>query len=141
MKEKHLLVRFTTERDVDGTSRKVTFPAKSTVSLTEDEIDLLDRLTRRTGKLHYREPVREGRGRSAEIDFTPFVAPSAPGFAGADVPVTKKTIAQLKAFIEAHDETPAGDSKKDLLAQAQEIEARLLQGDDDIEEQDLDAGL
>ena len=55
MAKKHLLVALTTVRD----GKRVRFAARSTQNLTDAEIEQMDALTKRTGKLHYREPVNE----------------------------------------------------------------------------------
>lgn len=146
---KVILVALTTTREIDGRVRKVRFKAGSTVDLTEEEIDLFDRLERSTGKLHMRSPVNETISASIEAALAAGSGPELlpeKAFAGQDIPVTKKTAAQLKAFIEHHGEAPDGTAKSALLTQAQAIEARLVAGEefepvDEDNEDDLDGGL
>lgn len=52
---KFLLTRMTVDRD----GQRKSLPANSTQILTQDEVDLLDRLTKQSGKLYYREPRNE----------------------------------------------------------------------------------
>lgn len=126
---KLLLVVLTTRREVDGEMKRVRFGSNSVVELTDDELDLLDRMTVSTGKLHYRDPISEGRGAVAES--APEVV-KVPDYAGQDVPMDKKTVDQLKAFLTFSDITfDDKASKADLLALA------TKSGGDD----DKDAGL
>ncbi len=91
---KKLLVAFTTNREVEGKSRRVRFEAGKVVDLTDDELELLDKLTKSTGKLHYRAPINESGGKitAAEPEIV-----EVPDFEGQDVPMDKKSVDQLKA--------------------------------------------
>lgn len=118
---KKLLVAFTTNREIDGETRRVRFAANKVVDLTDDELELLDKLTAKTGKLHYRAPIQEGGGKVVASD--PEVV-NVPDFAGQDVPMKDKTVDQLKAYLTFHEvEFADGDKKADLLAAAQKHEA------------------
>jgi len=122
---KKLLVAFTTNRKVekDGKeeTRRVRFAAGKVVDLTEDELTLLDTLTKKTGKLHYRAPIQEGGGNVTES--APEVV-EVPDYAGQDVALTDKTVDQLKAYLTFHEVEFADNAKKaDLLAAAQKHEA------------------
>lgn len=112
---KLLLVAFTTSREVDGESRRVRFPSKSVVDLTDDELELLDKLTVQTGKLHYRDPIQEG---GATISESKPEVVEVPDYAGQDVPMDKKTVDQLKAYLGFHSVTFEADDKKDDLLKA-----------------------
>lgn len=115
---KFLLVAFTTSREVNGEKKRVRFSAKSTVDLTADELETLDKLTVSTGKLHYREPINE----RAQADEPEVVA--TPDFAGQDVPMGSKTVPQLRAYLDHHKVEVAADAdKKTLLAAAEKHEA------------------
>lgn len=118
---KKLLVAFTTNREVEGKSRRVRFEAGKVVDLTSDELDLLDRLTKSTGKLHYREPINEGGGKltAAEPEIV-----EVPDFEGQDVPMDKKSVDQLKAYLTFNSvEFESGALKADLLDLAKKHEA------------------
>lgn len=137
---KLLLVAFATTRmvDVPGTddqaSKRVRFAAKSVVDLTDDELELLDNLTKSTGKLHYRDAVTEG---GQTITASEPVVVEVPDYAGQDVAITDKTVDQLKAYLTFHSvEFKPGDNKADLLALAQTNEASGPAGN-----ADLDGGL
>lgn len=114
---KKLLVAFTTNRATeDEPKRRVRFKAGDVVDLTEDEMKTFDLLTKKTGKLHYRAPVNEGS--SAVTESKPTVI-EVPDYAGQDVPMADKTVAQLKSFltfkgVEFDDKA----AKADLLALA-----------------------
>jgi hypothetical protein len=62
MAKKFLLVGLNTSRKEGDKNKRVRLAAKQTHDLTADEIKLLDRLTAKTGKLHYRDPVNESAG-------------------------------------------------------------------------------
>lgn len=131
---KLLLVAFTTTREVEGTERRVRFAPGKVVELTDDELDLLDRLTKATGKLHYREPISEG-GRVVASE--PEVV-TVPDFEGQDVPVDKKSVEQLRAYLTFHGVSFEANAKKaDLSALAAAHEA----GDGDSGDGDPDGGL
>lgn len=118
---KKLLVAFTTNRDVEGKSRRVRFEAGKVVDLTEDEIELLDKLTKSTGKLHYRAPINEGGGKltAAEPEIV-----EVPDFEGQDVPMDKKSVDQLKAYLTFNSvEFESSALKADLLDLAKKHEA------------------
>ncbi len=118
---KKLLVAFTTNREVKGKSRRVRFEAGKVVDLTSDELDLLDRLTKSTGKLHYREPINEGGGKltAAEPEIV-----EVPDFEGQDVPMDKKTVDQLKAYLTFNSvEFESNANKAALLDLAKKHEA------------------
>lgn len=112
---KKLLVAFSTDREIDGETRRVRFAANSVVELTADELDLLDRLTDATGKLHYREPISEG---GVAVASEPEIV-VVPDYAGQDVPMDKKSVEQLQAYLTFHGVAYAASAKKaDLLALA-----------------------
>lgn len=118
---KKLLVAFTTNREVEGETRRVRFEAGKVVDLTSDELDLMDRLTKSTGKLHYREPINEGGGKltAAEPEIV-----EVPDFEGQDVPMDKKSVDQLKAYLTFNSvEFESGALKADLLDLAKKHEA------------------
>lgn len=116
MAMKLLLVAFSTNREVDDQTRRVRFAAKSVVDLTDEEIELLDKLTKSTGKLHYRDPISEG-GKVAES--APEVV-HVPDYAGQDTPMAEKSVDQLKAYLTFHGvDFESGAKKADLLALAQ----------------------
>lgn len=131
---KLLLVAFTTDREIEGTSRRVRFDAGKVVDLTDDELELMDRLTKATGKLHYRDPISEG-GRV--VPSEPEVV-SLPDYDGQDVAVADKSVDQLKAYLTFHSVEFAANAKKaDLLALATAHEA----GGGDSGDGDPDGGL
>lgn len=151
---KYLMVSMTTFRERDGERKRIRFPARSTVDLTAEELETLDRLQKQTGKLHYRDLVNESpRGAPVvEAMANPGVESQGqvvetPNFAGQDTPITKKTVPQLKAYLAFYGVEPKSDAKKDLLAAAQGHAATLATGDADDEksgedaEEDLDGGL
>lgn len=122
---KLLLVAFTTTREVEGTERRVRFAPGKVVELTDDELDLLDRLTKATGKLHYREPISEG-GRLTASE--PEVV-QVPDYEGQDVPMSSKSVDHLRAYLSFHGVAFETSAKKaDLLALATAHEAG--EGDD-----------
>jgi hypothetical protein len=109
-----LLAALTTTRD----EKRVRFPANSVQSLTGDEIDLLDRLTVSAGRPHYRDPknesaVEEGPEVTVEDEFD-----------GQSVVMDKKSVDQLKAYLDHNNVTyDAGAVKADLLKAAKAHEA------------------
>lgn len=118
---KLLLVAFTTTREVEGETRRVRFAAKKVVDLTSDELELLDRLTKATGKLHYRDPISEG---GAKVTASEPELVELPDYAGQDVAMDKKSVDALKAYLTFHSVEFADDAKKaDLLALAKQHEA------------------
>ena len=124
MAMKLLLVAFSTTRlvEVGGKEeeRRVRFASKSVVDLTDDELQLLDDLTKATGKVHYRDPISEG---SAVAASEPEIV-DIPDYEGQDVALTDKTVAQLKAYLTFHSvDFDNGANKADLLALAQSHEA------------------
>lgn len=125
---KVLLVAFSTTREVDGKPRRVRFAAKSTVDLTADELETLDKLEKSTGKLHYRDPINES-GTASESQ--PEVVET-PDYAGQDVPMNRKNVDQLKAFLTHHSVTFESDaSKTDLLKAAEAKQAEIDGGSGD----------
>lgn len=130
---KYLLCAFTTSRKVDGEDKpvRVRFKAKSVVELNDDEIELLDRLTQQTGKIHYRDPVSEG---GAKVVASEPEVIETKDYAGQDVAMTDKTADQLKAYLTFFGVEHKGNaSKADLLALAQKHEAgELTPADDDL---------
>lgn len=118
---KKLLVAFTTNREVEGEQRRVRFAAGKVVDLTDNEMELLDKLTDATGKLHYRSPINEGGSKVTESD--PEIV-EVPDFEGQDVPMDKKTVDQLKAYLTFHAvEFDASANKAPLLELAKKHEA------------------
>jgi hypothetical protein len=130
---KLLLVAFTTDREVEGTKRRVRFAPGKVVDLTDSEIELFDRLSKATGKLHYRDPISEG---GTVVASEPEVV-LLPDFDGQDVTVDKKSVDQLRAYLTFHGVTFEANAKKaDLLALATAHEAAS-----DNESGDPDGGL
>lgn len=118
---KLLLVAFTTTREVEGEERRVRFASKKVVDLTEGELEILDRLTKATGKLHYRDPISEG---GAKVTASEPEVVEVPDYAGQDVAMESKTVDQLKAYLTFHSvEFADGDKKADLLSLAKKHEA------------------
>lgn len=98
---KLLLVALSTARPgPDGEEQRVRFKSKSVVDLTDEELETLDKLTVSTGKLHYRDPIREGGGEIAPSD--PEIIAVA-DYAGQDVPFAKKNVDQLKAYLDFNE--------------------------------------
>lgn len=118
---KLLLVAFNTTREIDGEDRRVRFAANKVADLTDDELNLLDRLTTATGKLHYRDPIQEGGQRVTASE--PEVV-DVPDYAGQDVAMSEKNVEQLKAYLTFHGvDFEAKATKADLLAAAKTHEA------------------
>jgi hypothetical protein len=120
MAMKLLLVAFTTSRmmEIGGKEeeRRVRFKSGSVVDLTDDEMETLERLTKATGKLHFREPIREGGAQTVESE--PVIV-DVPDYAGQDVAIDKKTVDQLKAYLTFHSvDIPNGADKAKLAALA-----------------------
>jgi hypothetical protein len=133
---KLLLVAFTTTREIEGTERRVRFDAKKVVDLSESELELLDKLTVATGKLHYREPISEG---GKVVASEPEIV-QLPDYEGQDVPMGSKNVDHLKAYLTFHGIAFEASAKKaELLALAQAHEAG--EGDDDADDGDVDGGL
>lgn len=113
---KKLLVAFTTLRTVKDENdkdvkRRVRFKSGSVLDLTDDEMATLDKLTKATGKAHYRDPINEGGKAVAD---EPEVV-NVPDFAGQDVPMDKKTVDQLKAYLTFNDVSFGSEDKAGLL--------------------------
>lgn len=116
---KLLLVAFSTARD----GQRVRFASKSVVDLEDDELETLDKLTLSTGKLHYRDPIREGGDSLVPSEPEVVVVPD---YAGQDVPMGEKSVPQLKAYLDFHEIGYKGNaSKDDLLTLAQETDKAL----------------
>lgn len=133
MATKLLLVAFTTTRMVmvgdKEEARRVRFASGKVVDLTDDELTLLDNLTKATGKLHYRDPIREG-GQKITASEPEIV--DVPDYAGQDVAMEDKSVDQLKAYLTFHGVTfAAGDKKADLLAAA--VAHEMGDADDDAD--------
>lgn len=128
MTTKKLLVAFTTDREVEGKVRRVRFAAGSVVDLTDDELETLTKLQNASGKLHFREPIREGGGKVAPSEPEVIAVPE---YAGKDVPVAKKTVDQLKAFLTFKEIDFAADAKKDVLIALAEGADKAGDSDDD----------
>lgn len=115
---KKLLVALTTTRSVavgDKTEdRRVRFAAGKVVDLTEAELETLDRLTKATGKLHYREPIQEGGGKVVASE--PEVV-EVPDYAGQDVAIDSKSVDQLKAYLDFHGVEYANNANKAKLVE------------------------
>lgn len=142
---KKLLVAFTTSRMVavgedKQEERRVRFAAGKVVELTDDELDTLDRLTKATGKLHYRDPVSEGGSRVVASE--PEVV-DVPDFAGQDVSIQNKSVDQLKAYLAFHEVSFDKNAKKaDLQKLAEDHAAgRLKPEGDEGGSDDPDSGL
>lgn len=116
---KKLLVAFTTTRAVKvgdkEENRRVRFAAGKVVDLTDDELDLLDRLTKSTGKLHYRSPINEGGGSMTASE--PEIV-DVPDYAGQDKPMDEKSVDHLKAYLDFHGIEYAGNASKAKLLEA-----------------------
>lgn len=122
---KKLLVAFTTAREVEvgdkKETRRVRFAAGKVVDLTDDELTLLDTLTRKTGKLHYRDPIQEGGGKVVASE--PEVV-EVPDYAGQDVAIDSKSVDQLKSYLDFHGVAYANNANKAKLVElAKEHEA------------------
>lgn len=130
MPAKMLLVALTTNRDVEvggkKESRRVRFAANKVVDLTSEEMKILDDLTKSTGKLHYRDPIQEGGSRPVAAD--PEII-DLPDYAGQDVAIEDKSVAQLKAYLTFHGVSFGNNDKRDdLVAAARKHESG--QGED-----------
>lgn len=118
---KLLLAYLSTDRDVKiaGTdkteSRRVRFKPGQVVDLTKDELDLLIGLEKSTGVAHFREPIREG---SADLAAEEPEVVDVPDYLGQDTPIATKTAAQLKAFLDFHSVTYAGNASAETLRTA-----------------------
>ena len=99
MAKKLLLVALTTNREVDGERRRVKFAAGKVVDLTDDEMTTLDKLTKSTGKLHYRSPINEG---GSEVAASEPEVVEVPDYAGQDKAMGDKTVNDLKAYLDFH---------------------------------------
>lgn len=129
---KTLLVALTTSREVDGEKKRVRFKAGSTVDLTDQELEDLTKLEKSTGVLHFRDPINErAKGEEPEV-----VVERA--YPGEDVLMDKKTVDQLKAYLDYYKVEYADNAqKKDLLAAAEAHAETLSSGGDN----DQDGGL
>ena len=135
---KLMLVSYSTDREVDGEMRRVKYKAKSVVDLTDDELAVLDRLTIKTGKLHYRDPIREG-GETAASEPEVVVVPD---YAGQDIALDKKNVDLLKAYLDFHSVGyDAKATKADLLGLAEAQEKALADAGTGGAQVDPDAGL
>jgi hypothetical protein len=113
--KKFLLVALNTTREVEGKRRKVRLGARTVQDLNAEEIDLLDRLTKRTGKLHYRDPVNE----DAAVAGPETTGGPAEGFNADDA-----TVAQLKDYLDENSVEYDADAKKaDLQAAVKQHQA------------------
>lgn len=129
---KTLLVAFSTEREVEGETKRVRFAAGSVVKLTDKELADLTALQNATGKLHFRDPKSEG-GKVAESEAE---VVELPDYAGQDVAIADKTVDQLKAYLDFNSVSyEPRASKADLVELATKHEAG---GDTD---NDQDGGL
>lgn len=136
---KKLLVAFTTDREIDGEMRRVRFDAGKVVDLTDKELELMDKLTDSTGKLHYREPINEGGGKLTAAE--PEVV-EVPDFEGQDVAMGDKTVDQLKAYLTFNGvEFDASAKKADLLELAKKLEAGEIDAGNADDDSDPDGGL
>lgn len=125
---KLLLVAFTTVREVEGEDRRVRFAPGKVVDLTDAELELLDKLTKATGKLHYRDPIQEG---GATIVASEPEVVNVPDYVGQDVAMDDKNVDHLRAYLTFHGVSFEGNAKKaDLLALAKKHEAGETSGDD-----------
>lgn len=116
MAKKVLLAALSTTREIDGEDRKVRFPANKVADLTKDEIELLDRLTRSSGRPHYRDPVNED---GAAVQPEAVEGGDNDEFDGQSVPMEKKSVDQLKAYLDHHGVGyDSGALKADLLKAA-----------------------
>lgn len=115
---KKLLVAFTTAREVEvgdkKENRRVRFAAGKVVELTDAELELLDTLTRKTGKLHYRDPIQEGGGKVVASE--PEIV-EVPDYAGQDVAIDSKSVDQLKAYLDFHGVSYANNANKAKLVE------------------------
>lgn len=117
---KKLLVGFTTVRN----GKRTRFAAGKTVELTAEELELLEKLTKQTGTLHFRSPVNEVADRgvaAADVDYD-----------GADVDLEDKTVAQLKAMLDFNGVTYTKTATKaELLELASDADGNDGDGDPD----------
>lgn len=130
---KTLLVALSTTRN----DKRVRFDAGSTVKLTADELETLDKVTVSTGALQYRDPVNE----SEVVDGTLVEERQ---FIGEDTPIGKKNVDQLKAFLTFYNVEFAEDAKKaDLVTAAEAVDTEAKADDNGGEggNDDPDAGL
>lgn len=126
---KKLLVALTTNREVEGETRRVRFAAGKVVDLTDDELKLLDKLTVSTGKLHYRAPINEGGGNVTASE--PEIV-EVPDYEGQDKPMGDKTVDQLKAYLTFHSvEFESNANKATLLDLAKKHEAGEIDAGND----------
>ena len=113
---KTLLTRLTTKRD----GKRVTFAANQAVDLTKEELAELDKLEKKTGRPHYRDPINEKveAEEPAEIETE-----TEDTFDGESVAMDDKTVDQLKAYLDHNSvEYSADDKKADLLKVAKRHE-------------------
>lgn len=135
---KKLLVAFTTTREIEGEDRRVRFAAGKVVDLTKAELELLDKLTKSTGKLHYRAPINEGGGNVTASE--PEIV-EVPDFEGQDVAMDDKNVEQLKAYLTFNSvEFESSAKKADLLALAKKHEAGEIDAGN-ADDGDPDGGL
>lgn len=131
-----LLVAMTTIREIDGKERRVRFKAGSKVDLTEQEFSTLENLTRTTGTLHFEE-LEGGDVRPAGPDQGEIV--QIPEYAGHDVPLNRKSVPLLKAYLDFRGIAyEAGATKGALLELASQA---ATPGGDGADDDDPDNGL
>jgi len=116
---KVLLTNLKTVRD----GKSVTLPANKAADLNDEELELLDKLTKQTGRPHYRDPINESARAEAEVDGDD--DGGLPGvFDGSTVPMDSKTVAQLKAYLDHNEVDYDSDANKaELLKIAKAHEA------------------
>lgn len=151
---KFLLTNFTVDRaDDDGKVAPRTLPANSAQKLTQDEVELLDKLTKSTGREHYREPRveraidGEDNGLNAGQGFVSTESGDGVGKGAADAQGNRQgtgsgtatvpsdgeldsmTVKDLKEYL-GSDNFAASDDKPTLLtkAKAKAAAARLADG-------------
>lgn len=107
-KRVYMLTALTTVRD----DTRVRFGANTVQTLTGDEIELLDKLEKSTGKPQYRAPRDEsGRGADTETD-NGSADDSDDEFAGQSVAMADKTVDQLKAYLDHNEVAYDATAKK-----------------------------
>lgn len=118
-KKLFLLTALTTVRD----DNRVRFGANTVQTLTGDEIDLLDKLEKATGKPQYRTPRNESAAAEDEGD-SGRADDNDDAFDGESVEMDEKTSAQLRAYLDANEISYEATAKKpELLKAAKAAEA------------------
>lgn len=134
---KHLLTNFTVDReDEDGNTVRRELPAGTTQKLTDSEVELLERLEKKTGRAHLREPISErvivSEDDGDDLVLTPQGAKTADGKTAAEAGLTGEkvvptdeavdamTVKDLKAYLDAEPavEYAASDDKGALQSKA-----------------------